>query len=102
MNLDRHQLDQIADGFGLGFYLLIVCSLFAVVTGSPGLAFLLLILGGAAHVGRAGIEEFVAAEGEEALVPIDLEAAREQVAARLRRLRPQPAPRRTSAARRRR
>lgn len=102
MSLDRQQLGQIADGLGLGFYLLIAGSLFAVITGSPGWAFLLLLAAAAAHVGRAGIEEFVAAAGEEAGVAIDLEAARERVAAWLRRLRQQPAPRRTPAARRRR
>jgi hypothetical protein len=102
VNFDRHQLAQVADGFGLGFYLLIVGSLFAVITGSPGLAFFLLILGAVAHVGRAGIEEFVAAGGEGAAVAIDLGAARKRIAARVSRLRQQPAPRRTPAARRRR
>ena len=102
MNLDRHHLEQIADGLGLGFYLLMVGSLFAAITGSPGWAVLFLLLGAGAHVGRAGIEEFVAAEGTEANVVIDLEAARERLAAGVSRLRTQPALRRTPAARRRR
>lgn len=102
MSLDRHHLDQLADGCGLGFYLLIAGSLFAVITGGPGLAFVLLVLAAVAHVGRAGIEEFVLAEGEDAHVVIDLEAAREWLAAQVSRLRQRSALRRTPAARRRR
>lgn len=102
MTLDRRHLDQIADACGLGFYLLIVGSLFAVITGGPGLAFLLLVAAAVAHVGRAGLEEFVAAEGDRAAVVIDLEAAREQVRERISRLRQQQERRRTPAARRRR
>ncbi len=96
MELDRHKLEQIADGLALAFYLLIAGSLFAVITGGPGLAFFLLVLAAGAHVGRAGIEEFVAAAGEGARLRL------EELGAAISRLRLPAGPRRTPAARRRR
>ena len=97
MELDRHKLEQIADGLGLAFYLLIAGSLFAVITGGPGLAFFLLVLAAGAHVGRAGIEEFVAAAGGGRL-----QLRLEELGAAISRLRPPAGPRRTPGARRRR
>jgi hypothetical protein len=96
MTLDRRSLDQIADGLALAFYLLIAGSLFAVITGGPGLALFLLVLAAVAHVGRAGIEDFVAAHGEAAQLQL------EELGAALSRLRRRPEQRRTPAARRRR
>ena len=98
MDLDRHKLEQIADGLGLVFYLLIAGSLFAVITGGPGLAFFLLVLAAGAHVGRAGLEEFVAAAGEGARLQLRLD----ELGAAISRLRPPAGPRRTPGARRRR
>lgn len=98
MDLDRRHLEQLADLLGLAFYLLIAGSLFAVLTGGPGVALLLLVLAAAAHVGRAGIEDFVAANGEEARLELRLD----ELGAALSRLRPPAGPRRTPAARRRR
>ncbi len=70
MELSRHSLEQIADGLGLAFYLLILGALFGVVTGSLGLALLLLFASAAAHVGRWALEEFVAQHGDAARVEL--------------------------------
>jgi hypothetical protein len=77
MTLDRHALEQIAEGLALAFYLLILGSVFAVLTGTPGLAFALLVLGAVAHVGRWALEETVAARGEEARIEVDLRELQE-------------------------
>jgi hypothetical protein len=65
ISLDK--LEEIAAGLSLAFYLLMFIALITLLAGSAGQGFLLLILGALAHVGRAGIEEFVAqARGSEA------------------------------------
>lgn len=58
IGLDK--LEEIAEGLSLAFYLLMFVALVTLLAGSAGSGFLLLIVGALAHVGRAGIEEFVA------------------------------------------
>ena len=58
VGLDK--LEEIAEGLALAFYLLMFVAVVTLLGGSAGQGFLLLLAGAAAHVGRAGIEEFVA------------------------------------------
>lgn len=53
------KLEEIAAGLALAFYLLLFVAAVTLLAGSAGQGFLLLLAGAAAHVGRAGIEEFV-------------------------------------------
>jgi hypothetical protein len=55
-----NKLEEIAEGLALGFYLLMFMALVTLLAGSSGSGFLLLLAGACAHVGRAGLEEFVA------------------------------------------
>jgi hypothetical protein len=65
------KLEEIAEGLALGFYLLMFMALVTLLFGSAGQGFLLLIAGSVAHVGRAGIEEFVAqSRGDESPVRV--------------------------------
>lgn len=95
MDLDRHQLERIADALGLAFYLLMLLAFFTAVTSSAGLAFLLLVLGAAAHVGRLSLEGLLARYGGATRLELRLPEAFSQ-------LRPPPARRRTPSARHRR
>jgi hypothetical protein len=54
------KLEEIAAGLALAFYLLMFMALVTLLAGSAGSGFLLLLAGSIAHIGRAGIEEFVA------------------------------------------
>jgi hypothetical protein len=56
---DLDKLDQLAEGLGLGFYMLMFMALVTLLAGAAGSGFELLIAGSLAQVGRAGIEEFV-------------------------------------------
>jgi hypothetical protein len=58
ISLDK--LEEIAEGLALGFYMLMFMALVTLLFGSAGQGFLLLLAGSLAHVGRAGIEEYVA------------------------------------------
>jgi hypothetical protein len=58
IGLDK--LEEVAEGLALAFYLLMFMALVTLLAGSAGSGFLLLIAGSVAHIGRAGIEEFVA------------------------------------------
>jgi hypothetical protein len=58
IGLDK--LEEIAEGLALAFYLLMFIAVITLLAGSPGQGFLVLLVGAIAHVGRAGIEEFVA------------------------------------------
>jgi hypothetical protein len=57
IGLDK--LQEIAEGLALAFYLLMFTATVMLLAGSAGSGFLLLIAGSVAHVGRAGIEEFI-------------------------------------------
>lgn len=64
IRLDK--LEEVAEGLALGFYMLMFMALVTLLFGAAGQGFLLLLAGAVAHVGRAGIEEFVAqARGSE-------------------------------------
>jgi hypothetical protein len=58
--IDLDKMEKIAEGLTLAFYLLMFMALVTLLAGSAGSGFLLLIAGSVAHVGRAGLEEFVA------------------------------------------
>ena len=58
--IDLDKLEEIAEGLALGFYMLMFIALATLLFGSAGQGFLLLLAGAVAHIGRAGIEEFVA------------------------------------------
>nr|MBA3866365.1 hypothetical protein [Solirubrobacterales bacterium] len=49
-------LERLAELLALLFYALLAVALLAVFTGAAGCGLLLLILGGAAHVARVGVE----------------------------------------------
>jgi hypothetical protein len=69
INLDK--LEEIAEGLALGFYMLMFMALVTLLFGSAGQGFLLLLAGSVAHIGRAGIEEYVAqARGSEPRVRV--------------------------------
>ncbi len=55
IHLDR--LGQLAEVLALAFYILMFTAFVIALAGSTGSAFLALILGACAQVGRAGIEE---------------------------------------------
>lgn len=57
--LNADTLETLAERLALGFYGLMSLALIVLLFGSTGWAFLLLVAGGCAHVGRASIEEFL-------------------------------------------
>ena len=57
--IDLDRLEEIGEGLALGFYLLMFSALVMLLAGETRSGFLLLVVGSLAHVGRAGIEEFV-------------------------------------------
>jgi hypothetical protein len=76
-DLDLDRLQQLSERLVIVFYVLLFLAFLTAVLGSAGTGFLLLVLGGAAHAGRAGIEEFLASRraGEGDAVPDSLEQA---------------------------
>jgi hypothetical protein len=60
-DLDPERLERFVEPLTAIFYLLLAVAFLATVTGSPGSGFVFLILGAAAQVGRASIEELSAA-----------------------------------------
>jgi len=61
---DLDRLESFADALARLFYCLMVVAFFATILGSAGTGLFLLILGAAAFVVRAGLEDFVASRGE--------------------------------------
>jgi hypothetical protein len=59
-SFDLDKLEEVAEGLALGFYMLMFIALVTLLFGSAGQGFLLLLAGSVAHIGRAGIEEYVA------------------------------------------
>lgn len=57
---DLDQLEKFTAGLEKAFYVFMLLAFATAVDGSPGAGLLLLILGGGAQVGRAGLEDFVA------------------------------------------
>jgi hypothetical protein len=75
IGLDK--LEEIAEGLALGFYMLMFMALVTLLFGSAGQGFLLLLAGSVAHVGRAGIEEYVAqVRGGEARIRVRVKPGR--------------------------
>jgi hypothetical protein len=69
IGLDK--LEEIAEGLALAFYLLMFIAVVTLLAGSADQGFLLLLAGAVAHVGRAGLEEFVEqARGSESRVRV--------------------------------
>ena len=66
---DLDRLESFADALARLFYCLMVVAFFAAILGSAGTGLFLLILGAAAFVVRAGLEDFVASRGERAEPP---------------------------------
>lgn len=83
-------LEKFAEGLSLFFYIFMFMATVVALAGSVGSAFLLLLLGSCAHVGQAGLGEFVAAERARAQRPepvsrrLDSRAAREPAETRTR------------------
>lgn len=61
---DLERLESFADALARLFYCLMAIAFFAAILGSAGTGLFLLILGGAAFVVRAGLEDFVASRQE--------------------------------------
>jgi len=63
--LDPEKMELLARRLEIGFYALLLLALLVGLTGAPGLGFMLLVLGGCAHVGRASLEEVLAGRSPE-------------------------------------
>jgi hypothetical protein len=61
---DLKRLDGIAEALGRLFWCLMAVAFFAAILGSAGTGFLVLLLGAAAFVVRAGLEDFIRSRGE--------------------------------------
>lgn len=56
LKLDLYSSDKLVEGLGIVFYVGMVVALVTALLGSPGWAFLLLILGSFALVARTALE----------------------------------------------
>jgi hypothetical protein len=63
---DLDRLDCFAEALGRLFWSLMAVAFFAAILGSPGTGLLVLILGAAAFVVRAGLEDFIRSRREPA------------------------------------
>jgi threonine/homoserine/homoserine lactone efflux protein len=61
---DLKRLEGIGEGLGRLFWFLMALAFLAALLGSAGTGFLLLVLGGTAFAGKAGIEDFVRSRRE--------------------------------------
>jgi hypothetical protein len=66
---DLERLDGFAEALGRLFWCLMVIAFFAAILGSAGTGLLVLILGAAAFVVRAGLEDFIRSRREPAERP---------------------------------
>jgi hypothetical protein len=66
---DLGRLDGFAEALGKLFWCLMAVAFFAAVLGSAGTGLLVLILGAAAFVVRAGLEDFIASRGDSTTPP---------------------------------
>jgi hypothetical protein len=57
--IDLDRLEGAAELLALAFYGLMLVAAAAALSAAPGWAFVMLLLGAGAHVGRASFEEFV-------------------------------------------
>lgn len=96
MRFDLSDLDRLtgfADALERLFWCLMVVGLFTAILGSAGTGLLVLILGAAAFVVRAGLEDFVRSRQEEPAAPKATSPRRAIVAKKA------PAPKRAAAPR---
>jgi hypothetical protein len=63
LDFDLEALERFVEPLAALFYLLMLVAFVTALAGSPGTGFFFLILGAAAQVGRASIEEFAASRG---------------------------------------
>jgi len=70
--IDLTKLEKLPDALTLVFYAFMFFALVATLAGAPGFGFLLLIIGAAGHVVRAGLEDFAAQRGEGAEPKIEI------------------------------
>jgi hypothetical protein len=66
---DLERLDGFSFALGRLFWCLMAVAFLAAILGSAGTGFLVLILGAAAFVGRAGLEDFIRSRREPAEPP---------------------------------
>jgi hypothetical protein len=59
INFDRERLEKLGEALPILFFALVFIAFLCAVVGSPGSGLLVLILAGAAHVARVGIEGFL-------------------------------------------
>ncbi|HEY0277946.1 MAG TPA: hypothetical protein VGC32_06730 [Solirubrobacterales bacterium] len=67
MRIDLSDLDRLegfVDALARLFYCLMAIAFIAAILGSPGTGLFLLVLGAAAFVVRAGLEDFIASRGD--------------------------------------
>ncbi|HJZ36100.1 MAG TPA: hypothetical protein VJ204_07485 [Solirubrobacterales bacterium] len=72
MRIDLSDLDRLegfVDALARLFYCLMVIAFLAAILGSAGTGLLVLILGAAAFVVRAGLEDFIASRGDSTAPP---------------------------------
>ena len=81
---DLNRLERTAEPLAIAFYVLVAMALVLALGGFGGYGFLLLALAGAAHAGRAGIEEFVASRRGAPARPKLVRTAPQQRTARTR------------------
>ena len=80
---DLERLEKVAEGLALVFYVLTFTALITGLAGSVGSAFAVFVLGACAHVGRAGLEEFVERQrGREARLTVVAPSAEARRASR--------------------
>jgi hypothetical protein len=91
---DLERLDGFAEALGRLFWSLMVVAFFAAILGSAGTGLLVLILGAAAFVVRAGLEDFIRSRRE----PAEGAAAEPGITIHRTARRPQQSPRRTKSA----
>jgi hypothetical protein len=85
---DLERLDGFAEALSRLFWCLMVVAFFAAILGSAGTGLLVLILGAAAFVVRAGLEDFIRSRRD----PAELATAEPQITIhRARRQRPRRA-----------
>jgi len=72
---DLGRLESFADALARLFYCLMAVAFFAAILGSPGTGLFLLVLGAAAFVIRAGLEDFVSSRRDPEAAPESIATA---------------------------
>lgn len=79
--VDLTRLEKLPDALALAFYAFTFLAFLLALTGSPGLAILLLVIGAGGHVVRAALEDLAAQRQAEDAEP-EIEIRRAQPPAR--------------------